>query len=230
MSDQETTFKKTALAASATAVVIGGLLAGGGSAEARTETTTPQMTQTSLLRFDDINRAGLPVDNAELGTRGDQFLGDAGRFDEGCLGEKTMRNITGSKAYPAPGTARAYFDATWTSTQDKDIWLSESIAAARTAASRSRYVKTLLAEIRHVTSCEQDPAQGHHYGPARHIKVGAASGTYFVDYKSDGTSDGGGAAVITDGNRFGYVDLMFGRGTPGATLKQLTIAAARDLR
>lgn len=231
MPDRATTLKKTALAATTTAAVIGGLLcSGGGATEARADTVATPMTQASLLRFDEINRAGLVVDGAELGNRGDQYLGDAGRFDQGCLGEKTMRNITGSKEYPAPGDARAYFDATWTSTQDKDVWLSESIAVGRDAARTSRYVRTLLAEIRDVKSCEQDPAQGHRYGRAQTVKVGAATGTYFVDYEAAGTSDGGGVAVIRDGNRFGYVNLMFGEGKPGTTLKWLTVAAAGDLR
>jgi hypothetical protein len=231
MSERATHLKRTALAATVATVVVGGLLASGaGAAEARAGTAATPMTQASLLRLDQINRAGLAVDQAVLGTRGDQYLGDAGRFDEGCLGEKTMRNITGSKEYPAPGDARAYFDATWTSTQDKDVWLSESTAVGTNAARTSRYVKTLLAEIRDVTSCEQDPAQGHHYGGARAVTVGTATGTYFVDYASDGTSDGGGVAVVRDGNRFGYVDLMFGRGKPGTTLKRLTVAAAGDLR
>ncbi len=223
--------KKKALAATAATGVIGGLLCfGGGAAEARADIATAPMSEASLLQFDQIKQAGLNVDDAVLGTRGDQFLGDAGRFDEGCLGEKTMRNITNSKNYPARGHARAYFDGTWTSTQDKDVWLSESIASGKTAAKTNRYVKTLLREIRHVKSCEEDPAQGNHYGPGHSIEVGTATGTYFVDYGSDGTSDGGGVAVIRDGNRFGYVDLMFGQGKPGTTLKWLTLAAADDLR
>jgi hypothetical protein len=231
VSERITNQKRTALAATATAVVVGGLLcSGGGAAQARVDTAAPPMTQSSLLRFDDIARAGLAVDDATLGTRGDQYLGDAGRFDEGCLGEKTMRNITGSKAYPAPGDATAYFDATWTSTRDKDVWLSESIAQGRDAASTSRYVTNLLTEVHDVTTCEQDPAQGHHYGPAHTVKVGHATGTWFVDHQSDGTSDGGGVAVIRDGTTFGFVDLMFGRGEPGTTLRSLTVAAARDLR
>jgi hypothetical protein len=229
------TTRKTALAATTTVgVVVGLLCSGGGAAQARIDTATAAaaapMTQASLLRFDDIHRAGLAVDSAELGTRGDQLLGDAGRFDEGCLGEKTMRNITSSKDYPAPGDARAYVDGTWTSTRDKDIWLSESIAQGRTTAATSRYVRTLLAEVRHVRSCEEDPAQGHHYGAARTIKAGSATGTYFLDYETDGSSDGGGVAVIRDGDRFGFVDLMFGKGRPGTTLKRLTVAAAQRLR
>ena len=231
MSTGASTLRKTALAATATVgVTVGLLCSGGGAADARTTTPSTPMTQASLMSFDQIARAGLAVDNAEVGSRGDQLLGDAGRFDEGCLGEKTMRNITGSKAYPAPGDARAYLDATWTSTQDKDVWLSESIAVGRSAAATSRYVRTLLGEIRDVVSCEQDPAQGDYYGPARTVRVGTATGTYFVDYESDGTSGGGGVAVVRDGNRFGFVNLMFGRGRPGTTLKQLTVAAARDLR
>jgi hypothetical protein len=231
MSDPITNLRRTPLAAAATAVVMGGLLcSGGGAAEARAGTVETPMTQASVLRFDEIDRAGLPVDNAELGSRGDQYLGDAGRFDEGCLGEKTMRNITGSKDYPAAGDARAYVDATWTSTLDKDVWLSESIAEGRSAARTSRYGDILLAEVGDVKSCEQDPARGNRYGRAHTVKAGTATGTYFLDYESDGTCDGGGVAVIRDGNRFGYVDLMFGRGKPGATLQRLTVAAARDLR
>ena len=231
MSKRATTLRKTSLAATATVgVTVGLLCSGGGAVVARTGSAEPPMTQASLLRFDQIDAAGLGVDNAELGARGDQFLGDAGRFDEGCLGEKTMRNITSSKAYPAPGDAKAYFDATWISTRDKDIWLSESVAVGRTAAATSRYVATLRREIRDVVSCEQDPAQGHHYGPARTVKVGTATGTYFLDYLSNGTSGGGGVAVIRDGNRFGFVDLMFGTGKPGTTLRRLTVAAAGNLR
>jgi hypothetical protein len=229
LTDRALNVKKTTLAATATAGVIGSLFCfGGGAAQARADVTP--MTQASLLQFEQIQLAGLNVDGAVLGIRGDQFLGDAGRFDEGCLGEKTMRNITGSKDYPAPGAATAYVDGTWTSTQDKDVWLSESIAEGKTATKTSHYVKTLLVAIRAVKSCEEDPAQGNYYGRAHTVKVGAATGTYFLDYTSDGTSDGGGVAVIRDGNRFGYVDLMFGTGKPGTTLKWLTLAAADDLR
>ena len=231
MSYRVTTSRKAALAATATIGVVAGLLGtAGGAAQARTDNATAPMTQASLLRFDDITRARLAVDGAEIGTRGDQLLGDAGRFDEGCLGEKTMRNITSSKSYPAPGDARAYVDGTWTSTRDKDVWLSESIAEGRSAAATSRYVRTLLAEVRDVRSCEQDPAQGHHYGAAHTVKAGSATGTYYLDFEADGTSAGGGVAVVRDGNRFGFVDLMFGNGKPGTTLKRLTVAAAADLR
>ncbi len=228
MSDRARDLKRTAIAVTAIAAATGGLLCSGGAAEARATATA--MTQASLLRFDQIDRAGLAVDDADLGTRGDQLLGDAGRFDEGCLGEKTMRNITSSKPYPAPGAATAYVDATWTNTLDKEVWLSESIAEGRTENVTDRYVRTLRDEITDVQACEQDPAQGHHYGRAHTVRVGTATGTYFLDFESDGTSDGGGVAVVRDGNRFGYVDLLSGHGRPGTTLRRLTVAAARDLR
>ncbi len=191
---------------------------------------THTMTSTALLQFDDIQAAGVGVDSAQIDSRGDQLLGDAGRFDEGCLGEKTMRNITGSKAYPAPGDAEAYFDATWISSQDKDVWLSESIAQGKNATATTRYVNTLNSEIRSVRSCQEDPEQGNYYGKALTVRTGTASVTYYLDYTSDGGTDGGGVAVIRDGNRFGYVDLMSAGGKPGQTLKELAIRAARDLR
>lgn len=190
----------------------------------------PALTSTALLQFDDIQAAGLAVDSAELGTRGDQLLGDAGRFDEGCLGEKTMRNITGAKDYPAQGEAKAYVDGTWTSTRDKDVWLSESVAEGRDRTSTYRYVRQLTEEILIVRDCEEDPAQGHHYGRARTVQTGGVTATYYLDYTSDGRSDGGGVAVIRDGNRFGFVDLMSARGKPGKVLKALAVRAARNLR
>ncbi len=238
MTERATTLKRTTLAAAATTAVIGGLLAAGAASAATADTGTAvhtgavaaPVTQASLLRLDQIDRAGLAVDSAVLGTRGDQLLGDAGRFDEGCLGEKTMRNITGSKSYPAPAEAAAYVDATWTSTLDKDVWVSESVATGRTSTATSRYVRILLDEIRDVRSCEQDPAQGDYYGPAHRVRVGSATGVYFLDHESDGSSAGGGVAVVRDGNAIGFVDLMFGHGRTGSTLRQLTVAAAGNLR
>ncbi len=231
MNHRRTVIRKRVLAAVSAAGLAAGLAAAGlGIGSAQADTAPRPMTSQALLQFSDIQRAGLAVDDARLGTRGDQYLGDAGRFDEGCLGEKTMRNITSSKAYPAPGDAKAYVDGAWTSTRDKEIWINESVAQGADAASTRRYVKTLLAEIRDVASCEQDPAQGNHYGAGRTATVGTAKVTYFLDYTMTGETDGGGVAVIRDGRRFGYVSLMSATGRPGAVLKRLALAAADNLR
>jgi hypothetical protein len=194
------------------------------------QAATTHLTSAGLLRFEDLRAAGVVADSATLGTRGDQLLGDAGRFDEGCLGEKTMRNITGSKAYPTKGTARVYVDGVWESTQDKDVWVNESIAEGRTAKDTDRYVRNLLDEIGYVKSCEEDPAQGHDYGKAHTVKAGTATATYFYDYVPGQPFDGGGVAVVRDGNRFGFVSLMFGTDGSGATLKKLATTAAANLR
>jgi len=184
----------------------------------------------SVLQSEDFSGTGLAADAAALDTRGDQLLGDAGRFDEGCLGEKTMRNITSAKPFPAPGTAAAYVDVAWQSSTDKDVWVNESIAKGRTKAATDRYVAALTSEIKNVTTCEQDPAQGDHYGAARTLTVGAGTVTYYVDYHHDGSTDGGGVAIIRNGNRLGFVSLMSGRSTkPGGTLRTLAVRAADRL-
>lgn len=228
--------RRTVIALAASVLLGGGAVASTGTASAAPAPTAPvravatTMTSASLLQLEDLRSAGLVADSAELGTRGDQLLGDAGRFDEGCLGEKTMRNITGEKEYPAPTRARAYVDGVWTSTQDKDLWVNESVAEGRTTADTDHYVKLLLDEVAANVSCQQDPAQGHRYGRAQHARAGSAHVTYFLDRVVGEPSDGGGVAVIRDGRRFGYVSLMFGHGKPGTTLKQLSTAAAANLR
>ncbi len=60
--------------------------------------------------------------------------------------------------------------------------------------------------------------------------MGTATATYFLDYTSDGRSDGGGVAVIRDGKRFGFVNLMFGAGDDAKTLRKLSVSAAANLR
>ncbi len=62
------------------------------------------------------------------------------------------------------------------------------------------------------------------------MRSGTATATYFVDHEADGSTDGGGVAVVRDGDRFGYVDLMFGADDSAATLRRLSLAAAQDLR
>lgn len=189
-----------------------------------------RLTSADLLQLEDLRAAGVRVDSAELGSRGDQDLGDAGRFDEGCLWEKTMRNITSAKAYPAPGTARAYFDGVWTSTRDKEVWAKESITEGRTTRAANRYVRILLDEIASVQDCQEVPAQGNYYGRPHRIRVGSATATYFLDYTRDGRAGGGGVAVIRDGKRVGFVSLMAAPGHPGVALKKLSRRAAADLR
>lgn len=215
-------------AAVSTALISTALVGSGAAAEA--SVAARPMTSSALLQLEEVRDAGLSVDSAQLDATGNELLGDAGRFDEGCLGEKTMRSITSSKSYPAPGEARAYFDGTWTSTTDKDVWLREAIAEGRDARHTDRYVAALRSEIAYVRSCEQDPAQGHHYGPARTIRAGSATATVFLDLTHDGRSVGGGVAIIRDGNRFGLVDLLAGDGKRGTTLRGVATAAAAALR
>ncbi len=139
--------------AAAALVCAGALVAPAPADAAPSEPTKGRLTSAALLQLEDLRADGVAADSAELGLRGDQLLGDAGRFDEGCLGEKTMRNITSAKAYPAKADAKAYFDGTWTSTQDKDVWASESIAQARTNRDANRYLRILFDEIRSVQEC-----------------------------------------------------------------------------
>ncbi len=224
------TFTKTTTAALLSTALVSTALLGSGGVAAASPAVSTAMTSTSLLQLEGLRSAGLTVDSAQLDATGNVLLGDAGRFDEGCLGEKTMRNITSAKAYPAPGEARAYFDGTWTSTLDKDVWLREAIAEGRSGRDTDRYVRVLRSEIASVRSCQQDPAQGHSYGPARVVRSGSATATLFLDYGSDGRSHGGGVAIIRDGNRFGLVDLLGGDGKPAGTLRRVAVAAAGALR
>lgn len=217
-------------AALISASVISSALLGSEGIASASPVVSRAMTSTSLLQLEEIRGAGLSVDSAQLDATGNALLGDAGRFDEGCLGEKSMRNITSSKPYPAPGEARAYFDGTWTSTVDKDVWLREAIAEGKDRRHTDRYVKILRSEIASVRSCEQDPAQGDYYGRGHTVTSGSATAVLFLDYTSDGRSDGGGVAIIRDGNRFGLVDLLAGRGKPGTTLRRVAVASAAALR
>jgi hypothetical protein len=221
---------RAAAAAALSTALISTPLIGTRSAAVASPVAPRPMTSSALLQLEEVRGAGLAVDSGQVDATGSELLGDAGRFDEGCLGEKTMRNITGSKAYPTRGGARAYFDATWTSTTDKDVWLREAIAEGQDARRTDRYVALLRSEIDLVRTCEQDPAQGHHYGPARTLRRGSATATVFLDHTHDGRTPGGGVAIVRDGNRFGLVDLLAGRGRSGSALGRLAAAAAAALR
>lgn len=188
------------------------------------------MTSSSLLQLEEITKAGLAVDSGTQSMTGNQQLDDAGRFDEGCLSDKWIRSITGAKKYPEPGTAKAYFDATWTSTIDKDVWITESIAEGKNAKMTASSVKVLKEMIVGVQECQEDPAQGHYYGAPHTVKAGTATATYYLDYNADGSTAGGGVAVIRDGNRFGIVSVMAAEGRPGVTLRKIARTAAAQLR
>jgi hypothetical protein len=223
------TLRTPVLTALALAALATTAAAGPGAVAATAAVPARVMPSTALLQLEDVRGAGLAVDSAELDATGDALLGDAGRFDEGCLGEKTMRNITSSKAYPIPGEARAYYDVTWSSTLDKDVWLREAVAEGTSARRTDRYVATLRSEIASVRSCEEDPVQGHHYGRAHTVRSGPGTATFYRDLTSDGDWAGGGVAIVRDGTRFGFVDLMAGGGSSGA-LRRVAVAAVDALR
>lgn len=189
------------------------------------------VTTASLLTVEDVRAAGLDGDSATLDRTGDAQLDDGGHHDENCLRDKTIRAVTGAKSYPARGTGKGYADGTWTSTQDKEVSVTESVAQGATTQDTDRYVATLTSLITRVQECQEDPAQGIRHAPARHVAVsGGATAVYYATVYPDGSRDGGGVAVVRDGTRFGIVSVSSGRDRSAATLERLATSAAARLR
>jgi hypothetical protein len=221
--------RRTRPALAVAALVCAGGLVSTAPAQAAPASTT--VTSTSLLTIEDIRAAGLKGDSATITTTGDATLNDGGHWDESCLPDKTIRAITGAKSYPAKGTGKGYADGEWTSTLDKEVYVSESVAQGRTAKDTDRYVALLTGQIVHVQDCQQDPAQGIRHAPVRHVQAGGgATADYYATVYPDGSRDGGGVAVVRDGTRFGIVSVSSGRDQSSATLKKLAKAAAKRLR
>lgn len=192
---------------------------------------TAKVTTSALLTTEDVLAAGLDADTATITRTGDAQLNDGGHFDESCLPDKTIRAITGAKSYPAKGTGKGYADGEWTSTRDKEVYVTESVAQGRTARDTDRYVALLTDQIVHVQDCQQDPAQGIRHAPARHVTVrGGATADYYATVYPDGSRDGGGVAVVRDGTRFGVVSVGSGHDRSASTLKKVAKAAAKRLR
>lgn len=189
------------------------------------------VTTSSLLTVEDVHAAGLDADTATVTRTGDAQLNDGGHDDENCLRDKTIRAITGAKSYPARGTGKGYADGIWTSTRDKEVDVTESVAQGRTAGDTDRYVALLTGQIVHVQDCQEDPAQGIRHAPVRHVDAGdGATADYYATVYPDGSRDGGGVAVVRDGTRFGIVSVGSGRDQSASTLKRLATAAAKHLR
>jgi len=187
---------------------------------------TPVVSSTSLLTLEGLAGAGLAADSASLDSTGSALLGDAGRFD-GCLGEKSIRNITGAKPYPTKGPAKAYFEGTWTSTLDKEVWVREAITEAPNPTSADRYVAILRSEIGFLADCQGVAGPSPSYGPRVSFTVGAASVDLYKDRAADGSPTGGGSVIVRHGNRVAFVDLS---GPPGADLTVLRRVAAEAAR
>jgi hypothetical protein len=198
---------------------------------ARAARGTTAVTTAALLSVEDVLAAGLDADTATITRTGDATLNDGGHFDESCLPDKTIRAITGAKSFPAKGTGKGYADGEWTSTTDKEVYVTESVAQGRTARDTDRYVALLTGQIVHVQDCQQDPAQGIRHAPARHVRAGGgATAVYYATVYPDGSRDGGGVAVVRDGTRFGLVSVGSGHDRSASTLKKLAKAAAKRLR
>jgi hypothetical protein len=189
------------------------------------------VTTASLLTVEDVQASGLPADSATVTATGDAQLNDGGHYDENCLRDKTIRAITGAKSYPARGTGNGYADAVVTSTLDKEVYVSESVAQARTAADTDRYVAMLTQQVVDVAQCQEDPAQGIRHAPVRHVVApDGSTADYFATVYPDGSRDGGGVAIVRDGTRFGIVSLGSGTGSSATTLRRLALSAAQRLR
>ncbi|GAB2589435.1 hypothetical protein [Microlunatus antarcticus] len=220
--------RRTRPALAAAALVCAGGLVSTTPADAAPSAT---VTTASLLTIEDVRAAGLDGDSATLSRTGDAQLDDGGHNDENCLSDKTIRAVTGAKSYPAAGTGRGYADGTWSSTQDKEVYVTESVAQGATAKDTDRYVATLTRLITRVRDCQEDPAQGIRHAPVRHVDAGGvATADYYATVYPDGHRDGGGVAVVRDGTRFGIVSLTSGRDTSAYTLKRLATTAAQRLR
>lgn len=190
-----------------------------------------RVTTSSLISVEDVRAAGLAADSATITSTGDAQLNDGGHYDESCLPDKTIRAITGAKSYPAKGTGKGYADGVWSSTLDKEVYVTESVAQGRTAKDTNRYIALLTSQIIHVQDCQEDPAQGLHHAPVRHVDAGGgATADYYSTVYPDGSRDGGGVAVVRDGTRFGIVSVSSGRDRSAHTLKRLATTAAKRLR
>ena len=192
---------------------------------------TRGVTTAALLSVEDVRASGLAADSATLSRTGDAQLDDGGHNDENCLSDKTIRAVTGAKSSPDAGTGLGYADGTWSSTVDKDVYVTESVAQGRTGAATDRYVATLTTLITHVRDCQEDPAQGIRHAPVRHVVAADGStADYYATVYPDGSRDGGGVAVVRDGTRFGIVSLTSGRDASATTLRRLATTAAQRLR
>ncbi len=184
--------------------------------------TTPTVSTGMLLQSDDFVDSGLAMDTAAVDTLGRLPIGDAGRFDEGCLGEKSIRNLAGDKNEGTPTQAKGYAEATWTSSTDKEAWVREELVQAKNTTVADRVVASLTSEINSVKSCETDPAGGDSYGPAHKLAVDGGTVTYYLDRSAAGTTDGGGTAIVRTGTTVAVVDLMSGReGKADSTIKRI---------
>ncbi|GAA3573327.1 hypothetical protein GCM10022197_32660 [Microlunatus spumicola] len=189
------------------------------------------VTTAALLSIEDVRAAGLDGDSATLSRTGDAQLDDGGHNDENCLSDKTIRAVTGAKSYPDRGTGQGYADGTWSSTQDKEVYVTEAVAQGATAKDTDRYVATLTSLVTRVRECQEDPAEGFRHAPVRHVDAGGgATADYYATVYADGSRDGGGVAVVRDGTRFGIVSLSSGRDSSASTLKRLATWAAQRLR
>lgn len=229
-----TTATRVTLAGSALCLVAAtaapALAADATTSTAATTTAATTISSTSVLRLEDVRAAGLvKADTGAFDATGDVLLGDAGRFDEGCLGEKSMRNMTNSKAYPSASAALGFYGVTWSSTLDKEVWVREAITQAPSLSEAKRYVANVSRAVASVKDCQQDPAQGQDYRAPKTFLVGAATVTFWVDENADGTTDGGGTAVVRRGTKVAFVDLLAGTTHAGSTLRALATAAAQRL-
>ena len=117
------------------------------------------------------------------------------------------------------------------STLDKDVYVTESVAQGRRTKDTDRYVAELTEQIVDVAQCQQDPAQGIRHARGRHLDAGhGATAVYYATVYPDGSRDGGGVAVVRDGTRFGIVSVTAGRDSSGTTLRLIATAAAARLR
>ena len=194
-------------------------------------TTRDSVTTASLLTVEDVRAAGLDADSATLDRTGDAVLDDGGHFDENCLSDKTIRAVTGAKSYPARGTGKGYANGVWSSTQDKEVYVTEAVAQGATAADTDRYVATLTSLITRVQECQEDPAQGFRHAPVRHVVApDGSTADYYATVYPGGRREGGGVAVVRDGTRFGIVSVSTGRDASSYTLRRIAVRAASDLR
>ncbi|WP_344234826.1 hypothetical protein [Kribbella hippodromi] len=160
-----------------------------------------------LLQSEDLAAVSPKLDTAKIGLNRDEDF-------SACLGE-------GNPWTGVLHGARKPINVAWTSRNDKEQLLTESIAQAKSAAQASGYAKTLVnAGIR---GCQAGTSQwDFHYGPTHTVKVGTGVATWAVSYRGRETRPSGGIVVFSKGTNYGIAEAS---GTPGSVDKAIASLA-----
>ncbi|MEE4541296.1 hypothetical protein V2S66_04860 [Streptomyces sp. V4-01] len=173
-------------------------------------TAGPGLGSGNLVQSGDFYQQGMTPLSATVDLTGDQAL-------SACSGEESMRTLT-------QGKAAAYADVAWTF-EDRDSYLTESVADASTAKAAAADEKLLNALVR---DCQDEVAGHWYFGPAHAVSFPSGTATWYTAFSGDGVVSGG-VAVIRGGQRFGIVELTGQPGDDPGYVKGITAAAVSRL-